>query len=307
MLINHIGMVFLFNPLIYAGRFVFLVYAFLIASGCNYTRDRNKYLLRLAVFAIISEVPFDLAFINIDLSRVSFLSSTNVFFTLLLGVFSIIVYENVKVISNPFSVIILLLFIIPVNPTMIIQSKVNAFALIHNSNLFSNLYDKEYIIYLSWYVLYFIFIGIVVLRAKSKKADTFSQKLLAVFAVLPILFFGDVIQTDGGMLGAAMIFAFYLLNPINKWTRIVVTFVFAWMMYAYSYFFYMFNGLDNNWYVPLGGLYNSGTLLDFGAALAAIPLLMLYNGERGPRVKWAFYAFYPLHLIILVVIRHFIQ
>ena len=39
-------------------------------------------------------------------------------------------------------------------------------------------------------------------------------------------------------------------------------------------------------------------------ALCAIPLLAFYNGKAGnPRLKYAFYVFYPAHLIVLGLIR----
>ena len=38
-----------------------------------------------------------------------------------------------------------------------------------------------------------------------------------------------------------------------------------------------------------------------GCASAAV-LLKCYNGERGKKMKWLFYAFYPAHLIVLVVV-----
>ena len=35
-------------------------------------------------------------------------------------------------------------------------------------------------------------------------------------------------------------------------------------------------------------------------SLLAIPLLALYNGQRGRwKMKWFFYLFYPLHLVII--------
>jgi len=38
-----------------------------------------------------------------------------------------------------------------------------------------------------------------------------------------------------------------------------------------------------------------------GCVLAAI-LLKNYNGERGKRMKWLFYAFYPIHLAVLAAV-----
>ena len=46
------------------GRIAFVLFAFLAAEGFVHTRNRGRYLLRLALFAVISEVPFDLAFSN---------------------------------------------------------------------------------------------------------------------------------------------------------------------------------------------------------------------------------------------------
>ncbi len=39
--------------------------------------------------------------------------------------------------------------------------------------------------------------------------------------------------------------------------------------------------------------------------IAALPFMMLYNGERGKHsLKYLFYAFYPLHIWILYVVQH---
>ncbi len=43
------------------------------------------------------------------------------------------------------------------------------------------------------------------------------------------------------------------------------------------------------------------------ASIFAVLPIMMYNGERGKiRLKYFFYAFYPVHIIILCIIRYFI-
>ncbi|WP_410797459.1 TraX family protein [Niallia circulans] len=36
--------------------------------------------------------------------------------------------------------------------------------------------------------------------------------------------------------------------------------------------------------------------------ISALPLLYFYNGKRGVRLKYFFYFFYPIHIIILYFI-----
>ena len=69
----------------YLTRGSFIIYAFLIGEGMIHTRDRKKYLMRLGLFAVISELPFDLCFYM----QPFYISSQNVFFTLFLGALAI--------------------------------------------------------------------------------------------------------------------------------------------------------------------------------------------------------------------------
>lgn len=50
----------------------------------------------------------------------------------------------------------------------------------------------------------------------------------------------------------------------------------------------------------------NGTLWARFAVLAAIPLLLLYNGQRGHKSKWfqrGYYLIYPIHFIVLYIIE----
>ena len=60
MIIDHIGLVFFPEMVIFRiiGRMAFPIFAFFIAEGWYYTKNKKKYVLLLFVFMIISWVPF---------------------------------------------------------------------------------------------------------------------------------------------------------------------------------------------------------------------------------------------------------
>jgi len=203
MLIDHIGAVFRgFAPVIFrsVGRIAFPIFAYMIAQSCLHTKSLGKYLLRLGIFAVVSEVPFDLAFRN----NISFISKTNIFYTLFLGVACITLYEKLK--------------------------------------------------------------------SKSK--------ILAVLPALPLIFLAEVLGADYGAFGVILIFLLYLAYPKKRITRAVILTVGMAYLYGLSFV--------RPWY--------------FLFSLAAVLMVLLYNGKEGVKAKWAFYAFYPLHLVLLVAI-----
>ena len=76
----------------FIGRLAFPIFAFQAAEGYFCTSDRKRYFLRLLVFAIVSEIPFNLLMI----SNLWFPFRQNVMFTLLLGLLGIHGMERAK-------------------------------------------------------------------------------------------------------------------------------------------------------------------------------------------------------------------
>lgn len=98
MLIDHIGLVFLpeYEILRWIGRISFPIFAFLLCEGYKHTSNIWKYFLRLGIFAIISEIPYNICLYN----QVFYPYSQNIFFELLLGLLVLYLIDKEYVIKG---------------------------------------------------------------------------------------------------------------------------------------------------------------------------------------------------------------
>ena len=96
MLFDHVGY-FLhsgnFSFFNYLGRFAFPIFAFQISEGYLHTRNLKKYLFRLGIFALISQIPFMLFRSIIGKNEWKML---NIMFTLVFGFVGILAYDKIK-------------------------------------------------------------------------------------------------------------------------------------------------------------------------------------------------------------------
>jgi len=291
MFIDHIGAVFFpqVTLLRVIGRISFPLYAFLIAEGCRYTRNRGRYALGLGVFALISEIPYDLAlhpeFLENGLWGQNFLFQTNIFYTMFFAVASVHIFEVLRRRSWKAQL-----------------AALGGFAGVYFLNLLLYnlwlaheslwLFYASHLAALSYHPLLIWICCMLEKRScKEEKPDILSN-ILAVGQLLVALLYANSYGASYAGLGVLLMFLLYLAKSRRAQAGVLT----AWVLYYY--------GLQGVGQVLQGYLSLPYMLGRAALALAAAALVYFaYNGQRGKPVnKWIFYAAYPVHLGILAAL-----
>ena len=93
MVFDHVGDMF-FPDVLWPrmiGRLAMPLFAFCITEGYIHTRDKKKYLFRMGIFALVSEVPFDLAFEG----KVS-LNHQNIMLTFFMSILALMLFDLIR-------------------------------------------------------------------------------------------------------------------------------------------------------------------------------------------------------------------
>lgn len=170
------------------GRIAFPIFAFLLVEGFKHTKDAKKYALRLAVFALISEIPFDLAL----QSKVISFDYQNIFFTLAIGVATMQAYKWVeeKQIQNVVTRVLLWVLVVMAGmaAALILRTDYGALGV-------------------------FVMIGLYIFRESrfyqiAVIGLAFIQNMTAWFSMLPILIYNE-------KRGLNLKWPFYIFYPVH--------------------------------------------------------------------------------------------
>ena len=111
--------------------------------------------------------------------------------------------------------------------------------------------------------------------------NTKLNKFIKIILVIIIVVSAEMLTLDYGSYGVMIIIIFYLFRENN----IMTAFSFTAVNILWISFFQM-----------------SATQL---YSIFVLPLIFLYNGKEGKKMKLFFYLYYPLHLIVLYLLAEF--
>jgi len=118
------------------------------------------------------------------------------------------------------------------------------------------------------------------------------HNIIIIWRIAILAFF---LRIDGDFMGIFMIYFFFKYHDnFNKMAKKQI------LLIGISQIIYMLYMLAYG--VPLIALLNLQMWEQLFSILALIPI-KYYNGKKGKNIKYAFYVFYPLHLLVIYLIK----
>lgn len=258
------------------GRMGFPIFCFLLIEGFIHTRSRLKYGRNLLLFALISEVPFDLAITRgmgdvPKIGGVLYPYYQNVFFTLFIGLLCMCGYEFVSRHAEEFGKNIgtkVLAWVVRITGIVLP-------AVVIRAMIFKYIGELPDMICWSTGILVPVILYIVIFVTQKSVAPY--QALCADMTILALgMLVADLIHTDYSSLGILTITLMYAFRKNH--VKSVLAGCIALTVFNF---------------------------IEITSFFTLIPVKK-YNGERGLSMKYFFYAFYPVHLFLLYLISRYV-
>jgi hypothetical protein len=129
----------------------------------------------------------------------------------------------------------------------------------------------------------FVIALLVIIWVKRVQGDF--KKLMVIFVGL---FAATVMQVDYGVLGVLSVLSFY--DSYGKFGQMV------WQQVGIYVVYHLFLAIFMVGFVPLLFVQMFGLL--------ALGIIYIYNTQRGYGAKYLFYLFYPLHFLVIYLIKN---
>ncbi len=257
------------------GRLGFPIFCFLLVEGFQKTRSVGKYVFRLGLFALISEIPFDLACSG----KVLEFGYQNVYFTLFIGILSLCAFDFFAK-HNVHKVLQVLLTIagILILPGYAALAFCNFLGSLFAQFGVSLIYllggqEKVMVLLAAVYIAFVIVMAIVYAAYRHAKGSDRAWRMCADMAALgAAMFAADFLRTDYSGMGVLTIAVMYLFRK-----RKVISMLSGCVVLTIM------------------------SISEITAFFTLIPVA-LYNGERGLKMKYFFYIFYSAYMLIILMI-----
>ena len=249
------------------GRLAFPIFAFLIVNGAQKSRDRLAYLSRLSLFALISQLPFTLAFSPANYlpealrQADSFVAMAPLWLQhlpliLLTGlVYFLLLHRRGRVgLWCVLAALALPLFRLKLGGFLLIDAPLNVFYTLACSLA--------------------LICAIDAIMTNDSRYSPVELALLVSAAAAAALYI--LPNSDYSYKGLVLIVSIYLFKDFRPAQAIAAA---AWCAYMYGY--------DRLFLI---------------SGLSACLLIFLYRGRKGPSFKTLFYLIYPVHLLLLFLL-----
>lgn len=252
------------------GKISFPLFAFFIVEGFLHTRSRAKYMLRLFVFALISQLPFAVAVNGLSKSFGELMIPTNVLYTLLIGLIVIWSSETLKKYVPGGFVAACFRILVCLVPTAYVAYEIYSILCFNDALAAQPLLFAQVWLGLAAATFTALFIYGKFASKEQARAISSSLSFLGFGMIL-----ADLLGTDYLSVGVLIIFVMYVMAKRNKPVGMAMSVTLLC--------------LNNFIEIP---------------AFVDVFLISKYNGKIGKGWKYFFYIFYPAHIAIIVLILY---